>query len=86
MFVAQMEHIRLTLELGVHDLIDLDEPHAILDISLTIHPRVHVHMADAAVFTVCNGGKRCGNADPIRLCRTSSARRFRGCTSVSSIF
>eukprot|EP01047_Picozoa_sp_COSAG01_P113011 COSAG01_NODE_41733_length_447_cov_96.017241_1_plen_46_part_10 len=46
MSAAQTEHIRLTLELGVHDLIDRDEPHAILDISLTIHPRVHVHMAD----------------------------------------
>ena len=86
MSAAQTEHIRLTLELGVHDLIDRDEPHAILDISLTIHPRVHVHMADAAVFTACNGGKRCGNADPISLCRTSSAQRNWVRTSVYAIF
>ena len=76
----------LTLEVGVHDLIDRNEPRAILDISLTIHPRVHVDMADAAVFTACNGGKRCGNADPISFCRTSSARRNWVRTSVYSIF
>ena len=86
MSAAQTEHIRLTLELGVHDLIDPNEPRAILDISLTIHPRVHVHMADAAVFTACNGGKRCGNADPISFRRTSSAQRNCVRTSVYAIF
>ena len=86
MSAAQTEHICLTLEVGVFDLIDRNGIRAILDISLTIHPRVHVHMADAAVFTTCNGGKRCGNADPISFRRTSSAQRNCVRTSVYAIF
>ena len=86
MSAAPMEHIRLTLEVGVFDLSDRNEPRAILDISLTIHPRVHVHMADAAVFTACAAGKRCGNADPISFRRTSSAQRNCVRTSVYTIF
>ena len=86
MSAAQTEHIRHTLEVGVHDLIDRNGIRAILDISLTIHPRVHVHMADAAVFTACNGDKRCGNADPISFRRTSSAQRNWVRTSVYAIF